>query len=211
MTYRDDLVAAQARAAAAERRAAVLEQRLARAADATVTPQPARMELTRDGDALAITWRWRRWRHLYTAAFAAVWDAVLIGWYASGVDAGAFLFSLAHLAVGVVVTYEAAAGLLNRTTVRASPGQLQIRHAPLPWRGTRTIARDTLDQLYVRRIERAGSNSTTVTWQLSALLTTGRELPLVRGLPDVAEARYLERELERALAIPDRPVDGEAG
>ena len=210
MTYRDDLVAAQARAAAAERRAAVLEHRLARAADATVTPQPARMALTRDGDALQITWRWRGWRHLYTAAFAAVWDAVLIGWYASGVDAGAFLFSLAHLAVGVVITYEAAAGLLNRTTVRARPGQLQIRHAPLPWRGTRTIERATLAQLYVRRIERGGPNST-VSWQLSALLTTGRELPLVRGLPDVAEARYLEREVERALAIPDRPVDGEAG
>lgn len=209
MTYRDDLVAAQARAAAAERRAADLEQRLARTADATVTPQPVRMAIRRDGDALQITWRWRGWRHLYTAAFAALWDAVLIAWYTSGVGAGEVLISLAHLAVGVVITYEAAAGLLNRTTVRARPGQLQIRHAPLPWRGTRTIERDTLAQLYVRRIERGGSNST-VTWQLSALLTTGRELPLVRGLPDIAEARYLEREIERALAIPDRPVDGEA-
>lgn len=210
MTYRDDLEAAQARAAAAERRAASLEQRFARTADATVTPRPARMAVARDGDALQITWRWLRWRHLYTAAFAIVWDAVLIGWYSSGIDAGAFLFSLAHLAVGVVVTYEAAAGLLNRTSVRAAAGALQIRHAPLPWRGTRTIARDALDQLYVRRVEHGGK-SPSITWQLSALLTDGRELPLVRGLPDAAEARYLEREVERALAIPDRPVDGAEG
>ena len=220
MSYRDDLAAAHARAAAAERRAADLERRLAQveradaliAAEAPALAVPERYQIERAGDAMTIQWRWwRPARHLPMLGFALVWDACLVAIYSGGDHTWmSLLFPILHLAVGVGMTYGALAGIFNRTTVTVSPAGLAIAHGPLPWAGAGVLARGEVDQIYARRVDVTSKGSTETTWSLHAHLTSGRDRALLRGLDEHAQALYLERELERALGVRDRAVEGEA-
>ena len=47
----------------------------------------------------------------------------------------AFLLPIAHVAVGVGLTYYTLTRLMNRTRIEVSRDELTIRHGPLPWRG----------------------------------------------------------------------------
>lgn len=220
MTYRDDLAAAQARAAAAERRTKELERELGRVerADAQLAlrappvPIPAHYAVERADDAVTIGWRWWRLaRDLPTLLFTLCWDAILIAMYAGGDNPwGVLLFSIAHLAIGVGLTYEVLTSIFNRTTVRVSTAGVSIAHRPLPWIGGGLLARADIDQIYVRRVDNVGKRSTTSTWSLHVHLRSGRDRKLLTGLHEPAEAIYLERELERTMGIRDRPVEGEA-
>ena len=136
MTYRDDLAAAQARAAAAERRTRELERELGRVAradaelalQAPAVPIPAHYAIERADDAVTIQWRWWRLaRDLPTLLFTLVWDAILVAVYAGGGNPwGVLLFTIAHLAVGVVLTYQVLASIFNRTTIRVSTTGVSI-------------------------------------------------------------------------------------
>ncbi len=179
---------------------------------------PSRFRIERGSGRLAVRWRWFQWSDLFLLFFAIAWDSFLIGWYSMTTVMGdapgpvkliMLLFPLAHVAVGVGVTYRALAGLLNTTTVQVVDRTLSVRHFPLPWWPAPTIPVDSLEQLYVSKKVKHGKNTATVTYELRAVTREHNGRLLLGGLQSLDQALWLEQEIELLLGIRDRPVAGE--
>lgn len=224
-TYRDDLEAAQARADAATVEAERLRKEVERlkapkdrASDAPEVPIPERFNVTRTANELTVTWRWWRAHFLFLLFFVIAWDAFLLFWYFGAPAGGGLLFKIfpiAHVAVGVGLTYYVLTGFVNRTLISVVKGRLRVNHGPLPWRGNRLIERNDLRQLFVteqthRNTNKSGHTSVTVSWDLCAMLESGREVTLLKRLETKGQAQWLERVFEEHLGIDDRRVAGEA-
>jgi hypothetical protein len=226
-TYRDDLEAAQARADAASAEAERLRKEVEQlkapkepVGDVPEVPIPERFNVTRNANELTVTWRWFRAYHVFLLFFAIAWDAFLLFWYfgpMAGQGGLIFqIFPIAHVAVGIGLTYVVLTGFLNRTLISVRHGKLRISHGPLPWRGNRLLARSDLRQLFVaektnHHTDKGGRRTVTTTWHLCAVLETGKELTLLKGLETKGQAQYLETTFEQHLGIEDRRVAGEAG
>ena len=148
----------------------------------------------------------------------------------SGLPGSGYGFSLTSglpyllLLPGVGLAYWAVCGFVNRTVICAG-GTLSIRHGPLPWPGNRRLPADQVRQLYVRRRtsyryrhrhhhhHRGRTTCVDVggpvvrTWfELRAVLADGSSLTLLPAIEDEEEALYLERAIESALGLENRPV-----
>jgi hypothetical protein len=220
LSYRSDFEAAHERALASEREVARLKRELA-AKTNPATPEklempiPERFRVSHDDGDVRVSWRWLEAQHFVTLFFVIAWDAFLIFWYAQAVPSGellAIVFPIAHVAVGVGLTYSTLTGFLNRTTLRARDGVLHVTHGPLPWRGNAMLAGVDVRQLYVTAdtVTDSDGGKSTTTYQLCAMLADGREKKLVKGLKERNEAAYLEGVFERALGIENAAVPGEA-
>jgi hypothetical protein len=159
-----------------------------------------------------LTRRWLHSGHLPLAVLSGVLFAIgvvalvaaLTDTPAGGV-AGAALVLLVAFGIG----YVAIAGLLNRTHVKVQNQILTIRHAPLPWPGTMTVAVDTLEKLYVKE-EVSEGKSTTRTYDLRAMLASGSDVVLIKRMQNPAQALFLEQLLRSRLGILDVPVEDES-
>lgn len=165
---------------------------------------------------LVIERRWRSTKVYGLVVFCVFWDGFLVFWYSRPeISLQASLFTLFHVAIGGYMTYMALALLFNRTTIRATPREIAVRHGPLPWPGSKVVGVQDVEQLYCESVgpSRFGfqSESREPTFQVSAVLRDGRKLPLVRGLPEPDQALFIERRLEEHLGIDDAPVAGELG
>lgn len=185
-------------------------------------PLPEKFVVEETPGELHVRWRWFTPVTLFLIPFALGWNAFLVGWYAlafSGVggDSGGepffgprlimLVFPVAHVAVGVGLGYSVLTGLFNSTRLTVAHNLLQIRHGPLPWLGGGTWERAELAQLFVEEETTRNRGST---FRLSAVLRDGRQVPLLKGLREKAQARWLEQALEGRMRIEDRPVAGEA-
>jgi hypothetical protein len=221
-SYRDDLQAAQARADAATEEAERLRKEVERLkapkSDAPEVPIPERFTVTHTANEFTVTWRWWRAHLVFLLFFVIAWDAFLLFWYFGAPSGGGLIFMIfpiAHVAVGIGLTYYVLTGFVNRTLIGVQHGRLRIHHGPLPWRGNRKIPRDELRQLFVteqthRNTNKSGHISVTSSWNLCAMLETGRELTLLKRLETKGQAQWLEQVFEEHLGISDRRVAGEA-
>jgi hypothetical protein len=163
---------------------------------------------------LAVRWRWFRFKHLLMLFFCVAWDSFLVFWYGIALTQPdtpwlMVVFPLAHVAVGVGLTYATLAGLLNRTTIQVDATRLTVRHGPVPWRPQPTLMRRELEQLYVTREVSRGKNGVSVTFSVRAVTRDHSGLALVKGLDQLDQALWLEQEIERHLDLRDRAVAGE--
>ncbi len=178
---------------------------------------PSRFRVERGPSRLAVRWRWFQWSDVLLLFFAIMWDSFVVGFYGMAVVANApgpvrvfmFVLPIAHLAVGVGITYRAFAGLLNTTSLVVEDHTLSVRHSPLPWRPAPTIQVDSLEQLYTSKAVQHGKKKTAVTYELRAVTRDHQGLLLLRGLHSLDQALWLEQEIELLLDIRDRPVAGE--
>lgn len=186
--------------------------RLARA-DRPVVPQPRGIAIDDLGGRLRLARRWFRWPLLFLVFFCAAWDSFLVFWYSIAFSENApwimVVFPVAHVAVGVGLTYFVLCGLLNRTVIDVESGRFTVRHGPLPWPGNRTIDIADLKQLYCRRKLHSSRNGTSEAFELHAILADGKQLKLVSGLDEAEHALYLEQQIEKHLGLRDAPVAGE--
>jgi hypothetical protein len=186
------------------------------AAGAAPVPQPRGLRVVDDGARWSATWRWFTPGHLFLLFFCIAWDAFLIFWYSIAFSTHApwimVVFPVAHLAVGVGLSYATLAGFLNTTRVEVSPADdtITVHHGPLPWAGNRTLAASEVQQLYCERTFTQSKNSApTPRFQLSAVLRDGSKLPLLKGFGEPDKAMYLEQQIERMLHLANQPVAGE--
>ncbi|MCO4771904.1 MAG: hypothetical protein KDA24_17870 [Deltaproteobacteria bacterium] len=177
-------------------------------------PEGFQVERGREG-LLRVRWRWFRPVAFFLVFFCVAWDGFLITWYSMGLASGDqmplifFLFPLAHVAVGVGLTYWTAALFLNRSTVTVTRDELRVSHGPLPWFPSPRISVGELEQLYVERKVSHRKNGTTVTFKVMAVTRSHTGRKLIGGLEELRQALYLEQEIEQVLGIRDRPVAGE--
>jgi hypothetical protein len=164
---------------------------------------PERFEIHDNGPAFRLEWRWPRLMALPLGLFSIAWDAFLVSWYAGvlsrdTVDMTMVLFPIAHVAVGLVLPYVAMSFWLNSTLIEIEAGDLRIRHRPLPFPGQRTLRVVDLEQFFC--VDRTGKKGS-ITHEVMARLTSGREMKLVGGLSTARDARFIEEQLEARLGL----------
>lgn len=176
---------------------------------------PPGLRVTREGGGLAIQRRWFAPQLLGMLFFVIAWDAFLVFWYAIAFSGEAgegswimMVFPIAHVAVGVSLTYSVLAGLLNTTRITVRSGRIQVRHGPVPWRGNLERYTSELEQLYVvrRHTRTKKTHAMSGMFDLMALGSDQTAFHLVRGLPNLQMARYVERAIEQRLGIENRAV-----
>lgn len=179
-------------------------------------PLPERFEVSSGDGELLIRWRWfKPSQHIATLFFCIAWDSFLFFWYSMALFGSKkapwlmIVFPIAHVAVGVSLTYATIAGFLNRTWVRATRAGISIRHTPLPWKGNRDIERAALRQLYTsERVSQSRRGTSTSSYELRAVMRDGSTATLL-SLDTPEQALFLEQHLEKRLDIVDAPVAGE--
>lgn len=176
---------------------------------------------------MTIRHRWFQWALLFLLFFAIAWDSFLVGWYwlltagPFGGDHGMpgpmklifFVFPIAHVAVGVGLTYFVLAGLLNSTVIRVADGMVSVRHGPIPWLGNLDVPIDGIEQLYCQNKLRTkhdenGHATTSMHYEVHAVID-GQKKKLLSGLHEADHALFVEQRLERFLRLENRPVPGE--
>jgi hypothetical protein len=139
----------------------------------------------------------RRWfdRYALLALFVCVaWNSTLLVWYAFAVgptDGAAslvmFLCPLLHVAVGLLVTYNAAAALVNRTIIVLEGRTARVRHTPLSFSGTRELALEGLRRVYVTQ-HAVGRRSSQVFWSVFLECERDGAVPFLPDLNSEAQA-----------------------
>jgi hypothetical protein len=176
-------------------------------------PLPEKFNVERVGSTMSVQWRWFGLKYVMTAFFCVAWDGFLLFWYGMAIKTGnamMILFPIAHVAVGVSLTYWTLAGFLNRTRIEATQVRLRIKHFPLPWFGNRELETNAIEQLFTKEKISRNNNGQTVSYEVHAILRpNGRRQKLLAGLDDVGQALWIEQSLESHLGIADEPVAGE--
>jgi hypothetical protein len=178
-------------------------------------PLPVKLSLDATPTTLTISWRWFHPAVLFLLFFVIAWDSFLVVWYGAAFSLSGpgvwlmTLFPIAHLAVGVGLTYFVVASFLNRTTISVEGGVLSVRHGPLPWRGNLSLPSRAVEQLYVAETSAGSGEDKARRLELRARLRDNSEKALLKSLTDASQALYLEQELERFLRIRDAEVAGE--
>ena len=182
---------------------------------------PDHISVEDDGMRLRIERRWFNWGAIVILAFAVFWNGIIwtvfmpnFGSFRFGSnDAFGQLFMIPFVLIGLGMAVHGLASLLNTTTITVDNGEILIQHRPIPYPGQRLAAED-VQQLYTKKrvstsSSSSGSRSTTITYELRAIMQEGREKKLLSGLPQAEQAQYIEQEVERFLRIKNHPVRGE--
>jgi hypothetical protein len=179
-------------------------------------PCPPRIHVEETANMWTAHWRWFSPAILFLIVFCIAWDSFLIFWYSIAfTHKGPWLmvvFPIAHVAVGVSLTYFVIASLLNTTRVTATRSELSIQSAPMPWIGNRVLPASTVRQIF-SRITISNSNSnlnnnygSQRTIGVFAVLDDGRTIRLIGGLKDSDEANFLQQQLKKRLNLKPSPL-----
>lgn len=184
-----------------------------------VVPRPESVKVDETGGGLTISWRWFTPILLFLIFFCIGWNAFLLVWYGIAASFGGmapwpfrllmFVFPLAHVAVGIGLTYFVVAGLFNTTCVQVDRGTLSVTHGPIPWKQPPTIPTDSIEQIYVERSLHQSENRTSYGYQVNVLQKDGTKSVLLKRLTDSDKALFVSDRLQRHLDIASTPVAGE--
>ena len=176
-------------------------------------PMPKGIKVDESGPDLVIRRSWWTPVAIFLLFFCGAWDSFLVFWYSIAFSGRApwimIVFPVAHVAVGVGLTYFVLCCFLNSTRITVRGGVLKIQHGPLPWRGNREILEGDIDQIYCKLKERRGRQGTQDTYDVNTVLTDNRKVTLLASLEDEDQALFIEQALEEHLGIVDRRVRGE--
>ncbi|HTX80108.1 MAG TPA: hypothetical protein VMC62_10585 [Longilinea sp.] len=175
--------------------------------------QPANVIVDQEMGMLKLERRWFSFKYIPVAFFCVAWDAFLFFWYGIAFSTGApwimIVFPVAHVAVGVGLTYSTLAGFINTTVLEINYQELTIKHGPLPWLGNVKIPIHDLKQLYTKPRVTSGENGSSTTYELYANTWNGRSMKLLSGLDSADVGLFIEQQVEGWLGIDDQPVPGE--
>jgi len=180
------------------------------------TPRPESIKFEKRSDHIRLVRRWFSLKVLPLAFFCVFWDGFLCFWYSmavftpKGVNVMMILFPILHVLAGAFLTYTLIATLLNRTTIRVDRQWFIVQHDPVPWPGEVKVPVSELTQLYCTEQVSHGKRSTSVTYDLNAVLKDGAKKKLLSGLEAPEVASFVEQQVESWLNITDRRVAGEA-
>lgn len=159
----------------------------------------------------------RRWFSaivFFLIPFCIAWDGFIIFWYSMAFgDAHSpwimKVFPLAHVAVGVGLTYFVLATLFNSTSIAATNGRLRVTHGPVPWLGNIEVGGSDISQLFCKELVRNNKNGQSYHYEIWAVLRDSTTRKVVGAGLTMEQALFIEQKMERALGIKDHPVPGE--
>jgi DNA-directed RNA polymerase subunit RPC12/RpoP len=178
-----------------------------------IVPQPQSVRITQDRQKLRLVRRWFSWKYIPLVFFCIAWDSFLLFWYSIAFSTNSpwimIVFPIAHVAVGIGLTYSTLAGLINRTVVEVTPKFIEIWHEPLPWLGEGRYPTSQVTQLYSTEQINRGNDTVTRQYLLHAITQDGRQINLISNLESPDVALFIEQRIESWLKISDQPVAGE--
>lgn len=176
-------------------------------------PLPAGMQIQETMGGTMLSRRWFSPAVLFLIPFCIAWDSFLIFWYSMALSGKApwimAVFPIAHVAVGLGLTYYTLATLFNTTAIVAGRGNLGIQHGPLPWMGNVDLPTDNLNQLYCKEKINRGKNGPNYQYELWAATNDGGTRKLLGAGLTMEQALFIEQKLEHALGLKDRAMAGE--
>jgi len=177
-------------------------------------PRPERFTLQRSSFGGAISYRWFSFTSLFLVFFSLFWNSITFTFAVTMIaaqDWRGLLFLSLHLVVGIGVGWYTLASLLNRTDIAVHSGALTVRWGPIWWPGQKTEPTKDIMQFWVAERIQRGKNGTTCAYDVMAILAEGASTSVIKGLPKLEEALFIEQTLEEWLSIDDQPVPGEVG
>ncbi|MEM7168264.1 MAG: hypothetical protein AAF581_22650 [Planctomycetota bacterium] len=178
-----------------------------------VVPMPRGFMVHRGQDRLKITRRWFGPRVIFLVAVTVLWTGFGLVWNGGALARGEWVFSLAgaaYVAVGLGLAYFSLAGIFNTTEIVVANGRIGVRHGPIPWLGNISLRAAKPKQLYAKRKLRRHQHGADESFEIYVITTSGRHTRILRGLPTIKQAVFIEQQIEGFLDIEDRPVRGEA-
>jgi hypothetical protein len=170
---------------------------------------PKGVEMTRDGGQLHLVRRWVPWpTTVITGCFLAfffyqpVMSVVLHG----------NLVPLIFLVFTLPFLYVFAVMVLNRTHLTVGYGKLVITSKPVPlpkipgWVPSLSLEGAKVKQIYAKEVR--GSKGS-ISYELCAKLDGAEDVRLMSSMGDLAQARFIEQEVEKFLNIRNVAVAGE--
>lgn len=175
-------------------------------------PIPECVRIEKDGKSAVIYQRWFTPKYIPMAFFCVAWDGFLCFWYSMAIGGNApwifIVFPIAHLAIGIGMTYSTLAGFFNRTCLELTRDELAVWFEPLPWLGEKKIKTSEIQQLFCRETVHQGKRTQTSQYHLYAVTRAGHQAKLLSNIESPDVALYLEQQLEDWLRIEDQPVVG---
>jgi len=181
----------------------------------TEVPMPPGIEAFSYLSELNIEIKWRKMMSGFLTFFTIFWNLVLIPFIAIAVLQGQwviFLFIALHLFVGVALAYYTVAMLVNTTYIMVDRSHLIVEHKPIPVFSykNRQVPITDVAQIFINKYVASRTNGRpNFAYSVRYEQADGDQVTLMRGLKKHEQARYVEQEIERFLAIEDRAVDGE--
>lgn len=130
-------------------------------------PVPNSVRIEKDGQSAAIYQRWFSLKYIPMLFFCIAWDSFLIFWYSMAIGEGLpwifVAFPVAHLAVGIAMTYYTLAGFVNRTVLEITRSELAVWFEPLPWLGEKRVNTADLKQFYCKEKASRSKNGVSYT------------------------------------------------
>jgi len=179
-------------------------------------PLPSGWSVTHPQGELVLAWRWFTPQLIFIAFFCVAWDSFLVFLYTTAFTQGGplimYIFSIAHLAVGVALTYSTLAGFFNKTTVKITRRELSVSHGPIPWFNNKSIAVHELTALNIepsanadsfnfQSTARWGQSTGMAKYQLNAITNNGKSIPLLTSLNSAEKAAFVKQTLQKELGL----------
>ncbi len=184
--------------------------------DTTLKPEvsmPEKITLEKHGNDLYIEYSWMNPMVYFLLFFCIGWDAFLIFWYSmafgDNVDIIMIIFPIAHVAVGIGLTYFVVASFVNKTHFTIQDGWLFVQHKPLPWKGNLSLDVKEIKQIFCKENISQNKNGTSRSYDVHYVTQGNMKKKLISGLSSPDLALYIEQELERHLKIMNQDVHGE--
>lgn len=171
-----------------------------------ITP-PQNVNVQVGDDRVTISYSWFGWRAPVFLAFGLLIFGVpflllnAIGGENQSVGVPAFIIFLFFAVFGVILTYYSLAQFMNTTHIIINGEMLVIRHAPIPMPGNVRVLRQDIIQLHRYERFRDTDYGEVHAYDLHVELQDGSQRPLVRGLKDAEQARFLDYQLRRSLHL----------
>ena len=176
-------------------------------------PLPQGMTIEEGASGTLITRKWFNVVILFLVFFCIAWDSFLFFWYGFALSRDApwimSVFPIAHVAVGIGLTYSTLAGLVNKTWIKAYNGVVSVIHGPVPWRGNLVIPCAEIDQLFCKEDVTHGKDGPSISYEVWVLKLDGTTLKLLGGSLTDDQAIFIEQQLEKSMGLTDRRVAGE--
>jgi hypothetical protein len=188
--------------------------------EAGLPGRPEKLKVVDENGQGYLQWRWFQPAALFLLFFCIAWDSFLVFWYwvalggAGQAAPGPFnwlmiVFPVAHVAVGVGLTYFTLALLLNRTQIIYDGRFLVSRSGPIPTMRNLSLAREEIRRLETEWKPPSNRSGSSNSYQLFVVLNDGVRKPLVSYAIDPALLHYVQRQVELWLNLPAGKSVGE--
>lgn len=174
---------------------------------------PSDMNVYQNGDTLEIV---RPWMNVLDAVMTLkIFISFPVALFIISKIPIPYVFQIACVLVGfssvkLILTW------VNKTHITIGSGKIVVRHKPYPWFGMKTVPSHRITQLYVKshvhsEPNRDGYKGSMSYYRYSVRVQfrDGKEMPLVTGIIDLKQAKFIEAAIEKVLHIENRPMKGE--